>query len=90
MQVTDIPNGADNVFVFELFDLLLSRYSPSEDCGGIHGYENVYAVLVDPKHEEHEETRVWVGEGWDPEKFNPDEVKFDNPYKRWVHAFLEK
>jgi len=55
--------------------------------GGIPGYEN---VLADPEHEEHEEMRAWVGEDWDPEKFNPDEVEFDDPYKRWVQAFLEK
>ena len=31
-----------------------------------------------------------VGEGWDPEKFNKDEVEFDNSHKRWKGAFLKK
>lgn len=66
------------------------RACPPEDCGGIHGYKNVLAVLADPEHEEYNEMKVWVGEDWEPEKFNPAEVKFDNPYKRWVHAFLEE
>ncbi|MBW8332320.1 MAG: plasmid pRiA4b ORF-3 family protein [Prolixibacteraceae bacterium] len=65
------------------------RACPPEDCGGVHGYENVLEMLANPEHEEHEEMSVWVGEDWDPEKFNPDTVKFDNPYKRWVYAFLK-
>jgi len=66
------------------------RACPPEDCGGIPGYENVLAALADPEHEEHEEMRIWVGEEWEPEKFNPAKVKFDDPYKRWFQGFLEK
>jgi hypothetical protein len=64
------------------------RACPPEDCGGVRGYGNLLAVLSDPEHEEHEEMKVWVGHDWDPEKFNPSEVKFDDPYIRWVNAFL--
>jgi hypothetical protein len=64
------------------------RACPPEDCGGVNGYENVLAVLSDPEHEEHEEMKIWAGEDWHPEKFNHREVKFDDPYKRWVNAFL--
>jgi len=28
-----------------------------------------------------------MGKKWDPEHFNREEVKFDDPYKRWVGAF---
>ena len=27
---------------------------------------------------------------WDPKRFEPDKVRFDNPYKRWQYAFLNK
>ena len=60
-----------------------------EDCGGSHGYYNVLKTLSDPKHPDHEAMRTWAGENWDPEQFNKDEVKFDNPYKRWKIAFME-
>jgi len=65
------------------------RACPPEDCGGVGGYGNLLAVLSNPEHEEHDEMKVWVGQDWSPEKFNPNNVKFDNPYKRWVTAFLE-
>lgn len=66
------------------------RACPPEDCGGAYGYYNVLDTLSDPDHDDHEAMRTWVGEGWDPEKFNKDEVEFDNPYKRWKGAFLKK
>ena len=66
------------------------RACPPEDCGGIRGYENVLAVLTNPDHEEYDEMKAWVGEGWSPEKFNPSEINFDNPYKRWQYAFLDE
>jgi hypothetical protein len=64
------------------------RSCPPEDCGGVTGYENILTVLSDTEHEDHEDMKGWVGEDWDPEKFDPKNVKFDDPYKRWVNAFL--
>lgn len=64
------------------------RACPPEDCGGVPGYGNLMAVLSDPEHEEYEEMRMWVEEKWDPEKFKPSLVKFDDPNKRCVNAFL--
>ena len=46
------------------------RACPPEDCGGSWGYENSLAILKDPKHEEHESYSEWVGEDFDPEKFD--------------------
>ena len=46
--------------------------------------------IADPGHHDHKDMRIWVGKGWDPEKFNKDEVEFDYPYKRWKGAFLKK
>ena len=30
---------------------------------------------------------TWLGQKYDPDEFDPDKVKFDNPSKRWNHAF---
>lgn len=47
-----------------------ARACPPEDCGGPPGYENMLAILRDPKHEEYAEMRTWVGRKYDPEKFD--------------------
>lgn len=39
---------------------------PPEDCGGAPGYEELLAVLADPKHERHAEMKEWLGEAFDP------------------------
>ena len=43
---------------------------PPEDCGGIHGYYELLAALADPKHEQHEEMKEWVGGKWDASQFD--------------------
>lgn len=66
------------------------RACPPEDCGGVTGYYNVINTLTDPKKTDYIDMKRWVGKKWSPEKFNANDVKFDNPYKRWRFAFLEK
>jgi hypothetical protein len=44
-------------------------------------------IIFDPKHEEFESTRAWLGGSFDPEAFAPSIVKFDNPKSRWKRAF---
>ncbi|HWW01355.1 MAG TPA: plasmid pRiA4b ORF-3 family protein [Candidatus Acidoferrum sp.] len=44
--------------------------SPPEDCGGIGGYYDLLAILAEPKHPEHEETKVWIGGEFDPAEFD--------------------
>ena len=46
------------------------RACPPEDCGGSCGYEQLLAILKDPKHEEYEDYSEWVGEDFDPDKFD--------------------
>lgn len=50
------------------------RACPPDDCGGPWGYEHLLEVLRDPKHEEHEEMREWIGGDFDPEAFDLDDI----------------
>lgn len=51
---------------------------PPEDCGGPWGYENLKTILADPKHEEHQDMKEWLGmeedENWDADYFDIVEV----------------
>jgi hypothetical protein len=49
------------------------RACPPEDCGGSWGYEELLAILANPRHPEHEERLEWVGGAIDPEAFDADE-----------------
>lgn len=62
---------------------------PPEDCGGIGGFYALLEVLNDPKHPDYEDTLDWIGEGFDPNEFDPREVYFEDPKERWemVNAF---
>jgi hypothetical protein len=50
------------------------RNCPPEDCGGVWGYSELLNILKDPKHKEYENYLEWLGEGFDPEYFDIDEV----------------
>jgi hypothetical protein len=50
------------------------RACPPEDCGGIPGYEEFLKAILNPKHPEHESMLEWIGEAFDPEKFDINEV----------------
>jgi len=52
------------------------RAAVPEDIGGIWGYENMLEVLKDPEHEDYEDTVEWLGEDFDPEYFDPEDVLF--------------
>ncbi len=43
---------------------------PPEDCGGVWGYDDFLRALADPAHEDREELLEWVGEEFDPERFD--------------------
>jgi hypothetical protein len=58
------------------------RHCPPEDCGGVDGYRDVLATLADKGHPEHASVRRWVGPRFDPEKFDPQRVKFMDPRRR--------
>ena len=50
------------------------RACPPEDIGGIFGYYRFLEILKDPDHPEYEEMKDWVGEDFDPEKFDIEKV----------------
>ncbi|MBU3923989.1 MAG: plasmid pRiA4b ORF-3 family protein [Nanoarchaeota archaeon] len=51
------------------------RACPPEDCGGGWGYEEMMEISKDKKHPEYEEKIVeWLGEDFDFEKFDLEEV----------------
>ncbi|MBM4305550.1 MAG: plasmid pRiA4b ORF-3 family protein [Deltaproteobacteria bacterium] len=69
------------------------RACPPEDCGSIPGYYDLLNVIKNPKHDEYDEMIAWLkGHAknyypYDPDRFNPEQVHFDNPKKRWKYAF---
>lgn len=60
------------------------RACPPEDVGD---YPNFLEVIANPNHEDHEHFLEWIGGRFDPEAFDPEKVKFDNPKTRWRRAF---
>jgi hypothetical protein len=47
---------------------------PPEDCGGVHGYQELLAILADEEHPEYEGIKEWLGleadEQWDSQAFD--------------------
>ena len=66
-----------------------ARACPREDCGGPPGYMDMIETLSDPENEDYEDMRIWADD-WHQERFDREDIKFDNPYRRWVYAFLRK
>ncbi|MDR1967329.1 MAG: plasmid pRiA4b ORF-3 family protein, partial [Burkholderiaceae bacterium] len=52
------------------------RACPPEDCGGVPGFEHMLEVLASPSDPERQELMSWLGGKYDPEKFDPQAVKF--------------
>lgn len=66
-----------------------ARACPHEDCGGPPGYDRLLRILKKPSHEDYEDMRAWVGEGFDPDAFNPARVSFQDPDARWLLTFTD-
>ena len=67
------------------------RACPPEDVGGSHGYGEFLEAIADRGTAEHEQYLTWVGGTFDPpERFDPNEVEFDDPRQRWEYAFRDE
>jgi hypothetical protein len=51
-----------------------TRACPPEDCGGVWGYESLLEAIADPNNPEHDEMLEWVGEDFDPDAFDLEEI----------------
>jgi hypothetical protein len=47
---------------------------PPEDCGGSTGYAEFLDAMADPKHEQHEQMKAWIGGAWDATRFSLESV----------------
>lgn len=52
-----------------------ARACPPEDSGGPGGYADLLAILADPNHPEHKDRVDWLGEKFDPERFDRAAVR---------------
>jgi hypothetical protein len=50
------------------------RACPPEDVGGVWGYEGFLEAIADPSHPEHAMYVEWMGDDFDPEAFDLDQV----------------
>ncbi len=50
------------------------RSCPPEDCGGPGGYETILQIIKNPKHEEYQDWMVWLGDDFDPNHFDVNEI----------------
>jgi len=94
----DFGDGWEHEIIFEAiperkkgvkYPICLSgaRACPPEDCGGVSGYEDLLETIADASSGEYESIMEWLGGRYDPERFDPKEVKFDSPRTRWKIAF---
>ncbi|MBV9661848.1 MAG: plasmid pRiA4b ORF-3 family protein [Acidimicrobiales bacterium] len=51
-----------------------ARAAPPEDSGGPQGYEHLLDALAEPTDVEHDEVMAWLGDGFDPERFDPVQI----------------
>ena len=72
------------------------RACPPEDCGGVSGYYELLEILSNPNHSGYRDYIEWLkGHAknyypYEPSKFNPDEVEFWDPKRRWEMAFSQR
>lgn len=61
------------------------RACPPEDSGGPYGYPYFLDKIRDPDHDEHEEVLEWLGNDFDPEKCDLEDINDSLHYlRRWL------
>ena len=56
---------------------------PPEDVGGVTSYREFLEAIEDPEHDDHDRYLRWAGWDFDPNFFNPQQVKFRDPEKTY-------
>ncbi len=51
-----------------------ARSCPPEDCDGVPEYAHLLQIVSDVSHSEYREMLEWLGEGFDPERFDAVEI----------------
>jgi hypothetical protein len=51
-----------------------ARNCPPEDCGSVYGYEDILNAIKKPTTKAAKELLEWVGDDYDPEEFNLEEI----------------
>lgn len=51
-----------------------ARNCPPEDCGSVPGYEEIVEAMKKPQSEQAREFIDWLGQLYDPEKFDLDDI----------------
>jgi hypothetical protein len=64
IKLEKLAPGIGGEFDFMLIDAI--GRCPPEDCGGAPEYERLLNILGDANHDAHEETRLWLGDDFDP------------------------
>lgn len=61
------------------------RACPPEESGGPYGYPYLLDKIQDPDHDEHEEALEWVGDDFDPEECDLEDINEGLHYlRRWL------
>ncbi len=64
------------------------RACPPEDVGSTPGYLELVAAMADERHPEREMLLEWLGgKPFEPERFDPAGVRFEDPGERWREVF---
>ena len=50
---------------------------PPEDCGGVPGYYELWDIMDDKNHPEHQNMLEWYGEEFDPFEFDIEKINFE-------------
>lgn len=64
------------------------RKCPPEDVGSIYGYNEFVKAMKNKRHPKHKRYREWFGRLYNPEEFDPAQVKFSRPSVR-LNLLLE-
>ncbi|NLH23469.1 MAG: plasmid pRiA4b ORF-3 family protein [Bacteroidales bacterium] len=74
LEVVVLPEVLRDNGPFFLICLAGEGRCPTEDSGGIHGYHEMLKILKNTAHSEYKDTLTWLGDGFDSNYFNLQEV----------------